>query len=260
MRGIGDLGARRVGEQLLQAVGQSAQEGRALRTDEEQRRCDLEEEDLREIEEAIAHCVVTAPGAGQVVYAHVHHNGHSRLIEEGATLYNTQVVIRLPDPKQMQVEAKIPEAKIALVKAGTPVTVTFNGLPGVELDGEIERVNEFAEPKDYHGANRREYESIIKINTPSAELRPGLTADVNIRIERLDDQLQLPLQAVFQHAEKDYCLTLDSGVWKAHEITLGSDNGKFVVIREGLEEGRRVVLETPAYRKKANLPGSGPDV
>ena len=64
----------------------------------------------------------------------------------------------------------------------------------------------------------------------------------------------LPCQAVFQHGEKHYCLTMDEHGWHAHEIEIGPDNGKHVVIRGGLEDGRRVVLATESNRDKVVLP------
>ena len=40
------------------------------------------------------------------------------------------MVIRLPDPKQMQVVAKVAESRIDLIKVDMPVTVEIEGLPG----------------------------------------------------------------------------------------------------------------------------------
>ena len=213
-------------------------------------------ERLALLEEQIKKCLITAPEAGQVVYAHLHHHGHSHMVEEGAQLYRNRVIIRLPDPKRMQVKATVREDRIALVEKGMPVSVELDAFPGVELTGKVERVDEFPEPVSYYGSRVKVFETIIALDDCDVDLRPGLSAKVKIRVEELPSQLLVPVQAVLEHEGKDYCLTFDAGRLEAHEVGVGSSDGRYVVIRAGLEEGRQVVLGTAAYRKKVNLPGA----
>jgi hypothetical protein len=77
---------------------------------------------------------------------------------------------------------------------------------------------------------------------------------VSICVQRLEDQLQVPLQALLKHGAKQYCVTFDREGWKAHEVEVGPDNGKYAVINGGLEEGQEVVLGAAAYRDKVGLP------
>ena len=96
-----------------------------------------------------------------------------------------QVIIRLPDPERMQVKAKINEAKIALVETDMPVTIRMDAFPDVELEGVVEKVNEYPAPTSWYSGNIKEYETFVKILGSPTTLKPGLTAEVRIQVEQL---------------------------------------------------------------------------
>ena len=109
---------------------------------------DLDKSKLDLINEQIEKCTIYAPQAGQVVYAnHTDwRGGQEIIIEEGTQVRERQVIIRLPDPKRMQVKAKINEAKIALVREGMPSRIRLDAFPDLELQGVVDKVNEYPAP------------------------------------------------------------------------------------------------------------------
>jgi HlyD family secretion protein len=221
----------------------------------------LKLEELEHLREQIGKCEIRSPGAGNVVYVHLHHRGHSHIIEEGAEVREHQVIIRLPDLKKMHVKCKIPEGKVTAVKPGCPVTIRFDAFADVELLGEVQRINAY--PESTWWVSTKEYETTISLDAESvesqaADLRPGMTAEVKICLERMDDELQfplqVPLQAVIEHGSRHYCLTCDSGDFEAHEVEVSGDNGKRVIITGGLEEGQEIVLGAKSYLEEVELP------
>ena len=217
---------------------------------------ELDNQKLELINAQIDKCIIKAPQAGQVVYASERNSRGSNeiIIEEGATVRERQVIIRLPDPKRMQVKAKINEAKIALVAEGMLAAIRMDAYQSMELKGKVEKVNEYPAPTSWFSSNVKEYETIIHIEEPPPGLRPGLTAEVKIRVNRLTDVLQVPAQSVFEHGSVHYCVVRDGPGWRAQSVEIGASNEKFVVIREGLEAGQPIVLNGAAYREKVALP------
>jgi HlyD family secretion protein len=160
------------------------------------------------------------------------------------------VLVRLPDPKRMQVKAKIAESLINQVRPGEEVIVSLEALPGVTIRGKVVRMNEFPEPEQWMGPSVKQYQATISLQSPPEGLRPGLTADLAIRVRSLPSELQVPVSAIVKHDDEDYCVGLEDGRLAAHKVTLGPSNGRFVIIRDGLEEGREGVLGASAYREK----------
>lgn len=216
---------------------------------------ELDQKRLSIIKSQIAKCVIKAPQPGQVVYANSNQRYNTEvLIEEGSLVRERQVLIRLPDPKRMQVNAKINEAKIAMVKVGDPAIIHLDAFAEVELKGTVQKVNEYPAPAAWYQSNVKEYETIVAIPESDVQLRPGLTAEVKIRVARETDALLLPVQAVFEHGNKYYVVVRDDKQWRAQPIEAGATNDKVVVVRSGLELGQEVVLNSAAYREKVSLP------
>ncbi len=218
-------------------------------------------DELEHIREQIGKCEIQSPGAGNVVYVHLHHGDHSHIIEEGAQVREHQVIIRIPDPKEMRVKCKIPEDKITAVRPGLPVTIRLDAFANLEVVGDVRRVNEYPEVNRWMPT--KEYEALINLDAQSVEsqsvdLKCGMTADVTVCLDRIDDEsllpLQVPLQAVIEHGSRHYCLTYESGEFETREVKVGADNDMSVIITDGLEAGQEVVLGAAAYLEDVELP------
>ena len=240
----------------------------------EQSSLELEKRKLEDIVKQIGNCEINAPEDGQVVYANVSSSrgGSSEfVVEAGANVREGQVLIRLPDPAQMQVKAKINESRVTLVKAGMPVLVRLDAFDTNEpLRGEVVKVNQYAEPGSWFSSQVKEYATFIRIDNPPPGIRPGLTAEVRIFVEQRPAALQLPVQAVFEHGARNYCLVKKSeaktGGLELREIRIGSSNDKFVTlekvegapaapnIKQGIEAGEQVVMDHRQFIAQVELP------
>jgi multidrug resistance efflux pump len=220
----------------------------------------LETSRMEQMEDQIAKCRVVAPADGQVVYAtQAERREEQTVIEEGAIIREGQTVIRLPDPSQMQVRALVNESRINLVRPGAAAKIELDSAPGVQLDGFVEAVDAFPMAKRW-SSSTKEYGAIVKITTPSGNMRPGLRAKVTVFVAREPAALQVPVQAVVENDGMRYCLAMDSasGNWKPLPVVTGPNNDKFVVISEGLHEGDSVALDAQRYAEKITFPESPP--
>ena len=163
---------------------------------------------LKEIEEQIALCTVTAPQDGQVVYANVMSSRSSSefVVEAGAAVRERQEIIRLPDPKNMQVKSDVNESRINLIEEGMKAEIRIDALGDELFDGVVTKVNKYAEPGNWWSSTAKEYATEIKILDPPPQIRAGLTAEVRIHVEQLDDVLQVPVQAILEHEGQTFCL------------------------------------------------------
>ena len=96
---------------------------------------ELAVKELDHIAEQIDKCLITAPASGCVVYATQESQGQQTTLELGATVWEHQLLFRLPNSDQMQIEVQVPEDKIALVEPGQPARILCEAFPNVELKG-----------------------------------------------------------------------------------------------------------------------------
>ncbi|MAV36127.1 MAG: efflux transporter periplasmic adaptor subunit [Planctomycetaceae bacterium] len=227
----------------------------------EQLSYDEEEQKLQEIEGQIAACQVVAPQDGQVVYANVQssRSGAEFVVEEGAAVRERQVILRLPDPEKMQIEAKISENRINLVKTGMTVEIGIDAFGDLQLTGEVTKVNKYAEPGNWWSSNTKEYVCLIQIANPPSQIRSGLTAEVRIHVDDRSDALQVPVQSVLEHLGKTFCLFSKSNKYQTKRIVFASTNDKTVAIDESasdnIQVGEEVVMNPRDHMEKFDFSG-----
>lgn len=218
----------------------------------------LDQTKLEFIKTQIAKCQIRAPSAGQVVYANDTSRSSSGdvLIEEGKLVRERQVLIRLPNPHKMQVLAKINESRIDLIDVGHTAVFKLDALPGVELHGIVRKVSEYPLPTtSSFTAHVKDYATVIEIQDPPEGLRPGMTAQVAIEVERLAEAVQAPVQAVFERDGRHFCLVAGAeGDVEPREVLIGSNNEKFVIVRAGLTSDEQVVLSPSPLLEGLALP------
>lgn len=212
----------------------------------------LDQARLALIKSQIEKCLISAPADGQVVYAN-----DGIPMEEGRVVRERQLLVLLPDPKRMQVRARINESRVDLVQVGMKSRVAIDALPGVVLRGTVRKVSEYPLPTSSYNAHVKEYATYLEIHDPVPGLRPGMTAQVTVEVETIDDAVQAPVQAVVERDGRHFCLvSAAGGGLEAREVLIGSTNDKHVVIHSGLAPQEQVVLTPQTYIDDVPLPAA----
>jgi len=218
----------------------------------------IDAEQLAQAEAQVALCMIKAPAAGQVVYANDGSGNGERLIEEGRTVRENQRIIRLPDPKRMQVRAEINESRIDQIRPGMTARIRIEALPGGDLAGELVKVTEFPLPSaNVYVSHIKNYGATVLIDNPPSGLRPGMTAELAILVSEESQALQVPVQSVVERDKRYFCLVggpAAEGPLKVREVEMGASNQNSVIIVAGLDEGEEVVLNPSSYIDELPLP------
>jgi len=213
--------------------------------EEERAQMDAERRDLA-LEE-LEHCVIKAERSGLVIYPSAEEWKRAPEIEEGATVYRDQILLLMPDLSKMQVMVGIHESIIDRIKPGLAARIT---LPDKTLDGEVSTVASVTRPAGWWTGNVVKYDTIIKL--PLAKgLKPGMSAGVEVIIARHEDVLTIPVAAVVETAQGDFCWVKTTEGTKRRSLQLGDTNDNFIVVKTGLKEGEKVVLDPLASIEEA---------
>jgi len=217
--------------QLLQAEAAKKEADRVLAK---------EEEKLAKYRKQLENCKIYAPHDGMATYATEHWGGTR--IEEGATVRERQNIITLPDLSVMEVKTGVHESVLDLIREGLPATITVDAFPDRKYKGSVKKVAVVADRGEWHSTDVKVYTTIVTIDEEVERLRPGMSAVVDIHVERIKDVLSVPVQAIVQVSDDNWCYVDANGSVELRRVTIGKTNDKFVEIREGFKEGDRVVL------------------
>jgi multidrug efflux pump subunit AcrA (membrane-fusion protein) len=153
----------------------------------------------------------------------------------------------MPDLTMMQVKVGIHESIVDNIKPGQTARIT---LPDKTLDGTVFFVSPVTEPAGWWNGNVVKYDTIIEL--PSVDgLKPGMSAEVQIIIDRHMDVLTIPVAAVAETAEGDFCWIKTPEGTKRRLLKLGDTDDSFIVVKTGLKEGEEVVLNPLALIEEA---------
>lgn len=220
-----------------------------LRSRENSHNLDLERE--KSLQDQLSKCDIKAPTSGQVVYANL--PSGEPLIAEGKLVRERQVIIRLPDPKRMQVIARINESRIDKVKVGMKAKIRLDAFTNTELTGIVRSVSEYPLPALSVYSTTKEYGAEVYIDESPTGIRSGMTAQVAIEVQRIESALQVPIQAVLERGKRFFCFVANESV-EAREVTLGAANDQSVIIERGLAPGEQVILAPQSYEASVTLP------
>ena len=206
----------------------------------------VETEKLAEIEDMIDKCNIEVPEGvkGQVVFAkESSRGGNDWILEEGTSVRQNQVLIRLPNPEEMEVKALINEQSITQIEIGMAATIKVDALNNKTLTGVVTKVNQYAESSGWMSSSIRKYAVLVKIIDPPPALKPGMNASVTIQVQYEPEALLAPIQCIYSVQDRQFCLAKMGEQWKTLEVDLGGDNSQMVYIKSAVYDDKPVELE-----------------
>jgi len=205
----------------------------------------LEKDKEKKLRDMIEKCTIYAPGNGIVVYHQEESrwgNNEGPSIEEGATVRERQIIFKLPDIDNMQVNTKVHESMIDRVKPGLSARIRVDAFPNQQLNGTVKEVALLPDATSFFSSDIKVYTTVVSIDNGHDDLRPGMSAEVEILIARLDDVLSVPVQCVKEFDGEYHVWVKRPEGWASRVIELGMSNSKFVEVKDGLVEGDRVAM------------------
>jgi len=138
-------------------------------------------------------------------------------------------------------EAQVSESDIAKVAVGQSVRFTFDSLPDESFDGEVISI----EPSATVIQDVVDFVVKMTLSQNDSRLRDGMSADVDISINKKENVISIPQRAVQDSNGKKIVQVLESGKPADREVKLGLEgDGGLVEIVSGLNEGDLVITST----------------
>jgi RND family efflux transporter MFP subunit len=166
-------------------------------------------------------------------------------------------VLTIADLNSMIINAQVNQADVPRLKAGESVEVTVEAVPGLHVNGAVERISPQATIKN----NIKGYPARIALKKVDPRVRPGMTANVRIPVASAANVTAVPLAAVFTEKNPDtdqmerYVYVQRGEAFEKRNVKVGIADYFFAEIQDGLAPGDVVSLELPKdeIEKKTRL-------
>src|SRR5213082_782731 len=224
------------------------------------------------------HCTITSPIDGVVI---------SRNVDVGQTVaasLQAPVIFQIAnDLTKMQIDSNVAEADVGVVEVNQDVDFTVDAFPTRTFHGKVVQVRN----APITVQNVVTYDTVIGVGNPDLKLKPGMTANVSVKIAHRDDALQIknaalryrpadatpaatrpPTPAVpgsprpggareRRGSERTVYVLLGSRP-RPTQIKTGISDGVVTEVLEGLKEGDRVVTAELNAAASSFSPASNP--
>lgn len=194
------------------------------------------------LEQAIAACSVYARRPGLVVYEESLSAVPRRKVRVGDRVTSTQGLVTIPEVDRMLVEASVRELDVHRVQVGLPATVRVDAYPDRQFKGRVALVGAMARTAADRVFEDRRFDLTVALEDNSRDLRPDMTARVEILVASRSSALLLPLRAVrFEGAGAEVQLVRGRRL-ERRAVPTGLMSEFDVEILGNLAEGDRVLI------------------
>lgn len=190
-------------------------------------------------------------------------------VTSGVSSFNEGTVIyTVADLKSMLIKASINEVDIGRVRLRMPVVITVDAFPYRHFDGTVTHISPAARVKD----KVKVFDIEITLKDQVADFRAGMTANIEVRGEKVADALAVPVEAIFKKNDRELVYVLKSSfdepkegekkprktksgkfdvsdTWQRffeeREVKVGLVSLEKAQILEGLKSGVEIALEDP---------------
>ena len=162
-----------------------------------------------------------------------------QIVEQGTPIVTLQTI----DP--IYADFSLPQQRFSLLTPGTEVEITTDAAPDQAFVGRIIAVNPEIDQLT------RSVRVRAKLVNDGEMLRPGMFANVEIKLPTQEEVLMIPATAVLYAPYGDTVFVIDEKqdentgekqlMLRQQVVRLGESRGDFVAVSEGLEEGEQVV-------------------
>jgi len=197
---------------------------------------------VKALQEDIENCSLYARAAGLVVYEESLGAAPRRKIRIGDRVTGSQGLVTIPEVKRMLVEASVPEVDVHRLRSGQPAGVRLDAFPDLRLNGKVTRVGTLARVSAERPFEEKRFDLIVELDPSDADLRPEMTARVDVLVGERKDVLLIPVNAVFERQGLTVCHVLHALRVETRQVELGEADDAAVEVRAGLKEGDRVSL------------------
>ena len=155
-------------------------------------------------------------------------------------------IAELPDLSTMEIAGRIDETQRGRVQVGQTATVHIDAIPDKDFSAKVERISEIASMDFTSGwPFPRNFSITFSLASSDPRLRPGMTANVRIAVDRVPNGIIIPSEAMFHKSGQSVAYVILGSKFEERPIVVARRSGDQLLIEKGLEAGERVALRDP---------------
>ncbi|MGC2170824.1 MAG: efflux RND transporter periplasmic adaptor subunit [Candidatus Sulfotelmatobacter sp.] len=206
--------------------------------------------DVQRAESALGKMTLRAPSAGMISLVSTWHDGGESPFKAGDHAWAGAPMAQLPDGSSLRIAARADESERSRLALKQAVTAQLDAIPDREFTGKIERIGTLASIDFSAGwPFTRNFDLEIALDQTDARLKPGMTAQLTVVVDRIPDALTIPVQACFQKSGQTVAYVWEGSKFQERVIEIERRNRDRILVAKGLSAGDRVAMKDPSVKE-----------
>lgn len=206
------------------------------------------ENNVNEAKNTLENLTVTSPAKGIAILRRNWSTGNK--YQAGDQTWSGNAMIDLPDLSVLKAVTRINEVDISKIKLKQKATIRLDAFSDTTFSGSVISIANLAISKNDRTQKIKVFTVEIVINGKSKLLMPGMTVNVKVNVDKLQNILYIPLEAAFKKDKDDYVFIKKGTSFEKRTIITGKVNNDYVTVLKGVEEGDVLALADPFEKKE----------
>lgn len=193
---------------------------------------------------------ITAPHDGILIINKLWNGEKFRV---GMNVWGGQKLGSLPDLSLMEAKLFVLESEASGLKENLPVSLSLDFEPGRVFGGKLVGIDTVAKPLTEDSPSKF-FETKVRLDvTDPALMKPGVQVKASIFVEKLDDVITVPNQAISFEQGQAFLLVKNSAKVEKRQVDVGARSLTLTVITRGLKDGEEILLGQPKSAAEGKL-------
>ncbi len=206
--------------------------------------------DAEHAERALTKMTLRAPISGVISLLALWHPDGEYPLRPGDHTWAGAPIAELPDTSTLRITARVDETERSRVTPTQAVTAQFDAIPERQFAGHVEDISTLAS-SDFSGGwpLTRNFAVEVTLDQTDSRLKPGMTAQLTVIVERIANGLSLPVQASFQRSGRTVAYVWTGSRFAERVIEVARRSGDRILVQKGLRPGDVAALKDPTLKE-----------
>jgi len=206
--------------------------------------------DAQRAEKALASMTLKVPSSGTISLIPIWHDGGVTPFKAGDRAWSGAPIAELPDATSLRIIARVDETERGRLAAMQPATLQLDAISDRQFTGKLARIGTIA-TSDFSAGwpIPRNFDLEIALDQTDPRLKPGMTVQVTVIVDRVPNAITIPAQASFLRSGQTVAEVWDGSKFQERVIQVERRSRDRILVASGLHSGDLIALKDPTVKE-----------
>ena len=194
--------------------------------------------DAQRAEHALSAMTLRVPTAGTISLISGWHPGGDGPYKEGERAWPGAPIAELPDASSMRIAARVDETERGRLAVAQTATVQLDAIADRQFTGKLQGIGTIASSDFSAGwPIPRNFDLQIALDQADPRLKPGMTVQVTVIVDRIPNAISIPTQASFLRSGQNVAYVWNGSKFEERKIQVERSSRDRALVSQGLHAG-----------------------